>query len=95
MRSVCTDFGAELHEFNGGTDHVHLVLHYAPQVKLSTLAGSLKGVSARRLRQEYPEHIRKYLRGNHFWSPSYFAGSCGGAPLTVIEEYIESQKRSA
>ncbi|MEU3458054.1 transposase, partial [Micromonospora sp. NPDC006766] len=29
----------------------------------------------------------------HLWSPSYFAGSCGGAPLAVIREYIENQKR--
>ncbi|MEU5726690.1 transposase, partial [Micromonospora sp. NPDC047738] len=26
-------------------------------------------------------------------SPSYFAGSCGGAPLAVVKEYIENQKR--
>ena len=24
--------------------------------------------------------INGYLWGQHFWSPSYFAGSCGGAP---------------
>ncbi|WP_432077240.1 transposase, partial [Streptomyces wuyuanensis] len=29
----------------------------------------------------------------HFWSGSYFAGSCGGAPLTVVKQYIENQKR--
>jgi putative transposase len=92
MRKVCEDFNAELREFNGETDHVHLLVHYPPQVKLSTLAGSLKGVSARRLRQEFPEHIRKYLWGGHFWSPSYFAASCGGAPLAVVKEYIEQQK---
>ncbi|MBT2232120.1 transposase, partial [Nonomuraea sp. NEAU-A123] len=28
-----------------------------------------------------------------FWSPSYFAASCGGAPLSIIKEYIENQKR--
>jgi len=54
---------------------------------------SLKGVSARRLRQEYPGCIRKYLWGEHFSSPSYFAASCGGAPLSIIKEYTEQQKR--
>jgi putative transposase len=93
MRDVCADFRAELREFNGERDHVHLLVHYPPQVKLSTLVGSLKGVSARRLRQEYNDHIRKYLWGDHFWSPSYFAASCGGAPLSIIKEYIENQKR--
>lgn len=27
----------------------------------------------------------------HLWSPSYFAGSCGGVPLEVIRQYIEQQ----
>lgn len=93
MAEVCSDFGAELREFNGETDHVHLLVHYPPKVALSRLVNSLKGVSARRLRQEFPDHIRKYLRGEHFWSPSYFAGSCGGAPLAIVQDYIENQKR--
>ncbi|WTA38927.1 hypothetical protein OG936_28975 [Streptomyces sp. NBC_00846] len=25
--------------------------------------------------------------------PGYFAGSCGGAPLTVVKQYIENQQR--
>lgn len=93
MREVCADFNAELTEFNGEADHVHLLVRYPPQVALSRLVGSLKGVSARRLRQEYPAHIRRYLWGEHFWSPSYFAASCGGAPLAIVKEYIENQKR--
>ncbi|WP_338685994.1 IS200/IS605 family transposase [Streptomyces acidiscabies] len=88
MGDVCTDFGAELTEFNGGRDHVHLLVHYPPKIALSRLIGSLKGVSARRLRQEYPDH----LRDDHLWSPSYFAASAGEAPLTMVKEYIENQK---
>ena len=66
MRDVCADFNAELVEFNGERDHVHLLVHYPPKIALSRLVGSLKGVSARRLRQEFPAHIRKYLWGDHF-----------------------------
>ncbi|WP_184759378.1 IS200/IS605 family transposase [Streptosporangium album] len=93
MIEVCDSFGAELVEFNGEEDHVHLLVHHPPKVALSTLVNSLKGVSARLLSKEYPAHIRKYLWGGHFWSPSYFAASCGGAPLSIIKEYIENQKR--
>jgi putative transposase len=93
MRDVCADFDAELHEFNGDTDHVHLLAHYPPKIALPRLVNSLRGVSARRLCQEFPGHIRKYLWGEHFWSPSYFARSCGGAPLSVVKYYIENQKR--
>ncbi|MEU9738609.1 IS200/IS605 family transposase [Micromonospora chersina] len=93
MRDVCVDFGADLREFNGEDDHVHLLVHYPPTVALSKLVNSLKGVSARYLRQEHAAHLRRYLWDNHLWSPSYFAGSCGGSPLAVVKEYIENQKR--
>jgi len=73
--------------------HVHLLVHYPPKIALSRLISSLKGVSARRLHQEFPGHTRKYPQGEHSWSPSYLAASCGGAPLAVIKEYIEQQKR--
>jgi hypothetical protein len=42
MREVCTDFEAELKQFNGETDHVHLLVHYPPKVQLSKLVNSLK-----------------------------------------------------
>jgi Transposase IS200 like len=32
------------------------------------------------------------MRGR-LWSPSYFAGSCGGAPLSIVKDYIADQKR--
>ena len=81
FKSVCSDFEAELIEFNGEHDHVHLLINYPPKVAVSSLVNSLKGVSSRLIRKKnYPE-IQKKLWGNMLWSPSYFAGSCGGAPL--------------
>jgi Transposase IS200 like len=53
----------------------------------------LTGVSARRLRQEFTGKINRAIMHGHFWSPSYFAGSCGAAPLAAVKEYIENQRR--
>jgi len=91
FEKICTDFGAELKEFNGEADHVHLLVNYSPKIAISKLVNSLKGVSSRKLKELHPE-LRQYYWGNALWSPSYFAGSCGGAPLQVIKQYIESQK---
>jgi putative transposase len=33
--------------------------------------------------------------GNRLWSPSYFAASCGGAPLEIVKQYIANQKPPA
>ena len=93
MREVCADFTAELVEFNGEHDHVHLLVEYPPKVAVSKLVNSLKGVSARRLRDEHRHWVNQHSMNGHFWSPSYFAASCGGAPLSIIEQYIEQQRR--
>ena len=84
MRKVCGDFEADLREFNGAADHVHLLVNYPPKVSVSALVNSLKGASARRLRSEYTGKVNRATMNGHFWSPSYFAASCGGAPLSII-----------
>ncbi|WP_373332676.1 IS200/IS605 family transposase [Thiopseudomonas alkaliphila] len=81
FRSVCTDFETELVEFNGEADHVHL------------LVNSLKGVSSRRLKLLHPELVKLAYMKNALWSPSYYAGSVGDAPISVIRQYIEQQAR--
>lgn len=89
---VANDLGARLVECNGEEDHVHLLLEYEPKISVSALVRSLKGVSSRMLRQERPDLARHYHH-DMLWSPSYFAGSCGGASLDVIKQYVEKQKR--
>src|SRR5512132_106767 len=84
MRAVCEDFGCELVECNGDTEHVHLLVNFPPTVARSRLVNSLKGVSSRRLRQEFPDLARHYWRARRLWSGSYLAGSVGGAPLNVL-----------
>lgn len=90
--SVCRDFGAELVEFDGEDDHVHLLVNYPPKVAVSNLVNSLKGVSSRMIRRKPYSSIHQKLWAGSLWSPSYFAGSCGGAPISIIRQYIEQQK---
>ena len=91
FRNICTDFEAQLIEFDGEKDHVYLLVNYPPKVSISRLVNSLKGVSSRLLRkQNHPRVQRAFWKGV-LWSPSYFAGSCGGATLDVIRQYIECQ----
>ncbi len=90
---VCKQFEVELVEFDGEYDHVHLLVSYPPKVSLSKLVNSLKGVSSRRIRQGGHRWVDRALgKAKSLWSPSYFAGSCGGAPLEVVKQYIESQR---
>jgi len=88
---ICTDFEATLVEMDGEDNHVHLLVQYPPKVSVSSLVNSLKGVSSRMLRLERPDLMRRYWKGV-LWSPSYFAASCGGAPINILKAYIEQQK---
>lgn len=90
--NVCHDFDAQLIECNGEDDHVHLLVNYPPTVSITKLVNSLKGVSSRMIRKQHYPTIQDKLWGNALWSPSYFAGSCGGAPIDIIRKYIEDQR---
>ena len=87
---VCADFGCKLVETNGEKDHAHLLIEFLPHTTPSRLVNSLKGVSSRFLRQEFPELEQYYWKGG-LWSPSYLIASWGGAPLDVVKKHIENQ----
>ncbi|HEK2072792.1 TPA: IS200/IS605 family transposase, partial [Proteus mirabilis] len=90
--SVCADFDVERVEMDGERDHVHLLINYPPKLAISNLVNSLKGVSSRLLRRDRPDIAQLYYYKGVLWSPSYFAGSCGGAPISIIRQYIEQQE---
>jgi len=91
FEKVCEDFETTLVEFDGEEDHVHLLVNFPPKVAVAKLVNSLKGVSSRKLKRHHPEVADRYFKGA-LWSPSYFAASCGGAPLEMIKHYVQQQK---
>ena len=91
-REVCRRFEVELVEADGEDDHLHLLINYPPKVSLSTLIGSIKGKTAFHLRRESFPEVTAGLWGDHFWSPSYFVTSNGGAPLEKVAAYVRDQR---
>lgn len=85
---VCAEHGAEVIELETMPDHVHLLVEVPPVVPMSRFIGTLKGRSARVLRQEFP-HLRRLPS---LWTPSWFMSTVGGAPLEVVRRYVENQK---
>lgn len=77
-------------EMDGEGDHVHLLIEYPPKLPVSNLVNILKGVSSRLLRKHLPLMAKHYWKGV-LWSPSYFAASCGGAPISIVKQYIREQ----
>jgi putative transposase len=91
IQQVCTECAAELFTLEVMPDHVHLLVEIDPQYGIHRLIRSIKGRSSRLLRQEFP-HLRSRLPT--LWTNSYFVSTVGGAPLEILKQYIEQQKRS-
>jgi putative transposase len=93
FENVCKKIGCELIEFNGESNHVHLLIEYPPRLSISKIVNSLKGVSSKILRKKYPIFQKESSGDNvSLWSRSYFAASVGGAPIEILKQYIENQK---
>lgn len=89
IREVCQEHQAEVLNVEVMPDHVHLLVGCDPQFGIHRLVKLLKGRSSRLLRQEFPPLT---TRMPTLWTNSYFVSTVGGAPLSVIKQYIENQK---
>ena len=93
IANECLKIKARLNELNGESDHVHMIISYPPPISISKLVQRLKSVTGRCLKLYFPELNQVAWRKNALWSPSYFACSVGGAPISVLKQYIEQQDR--
>lgn len=75
---------AEVLEMEVMPDHVHLPVSVDPQFGIHRLVRLVKGRSSR---------LQFKSRLPTLWTNSYFVATVGGAPLAVIKQYIENQKR--
>ena len=88
---ICENSGGELVEFNGESDHVHLLIDMPPNVAPSRWVNTLKTISSREIRKEFPDQLKRHYWKPVLWSRSYCVVSAGGAPLSAIKQYIENQ----
>ena len=93
MFDLCKKWDCKLIEFNGESNHVHLLFQYYPQMELPKFINSIKSVSSRKIRQEYSEHLNKIYLKKVLWNESYFIASCGGVTISVLKKYIEGQDK--
>ena len=90
--STLTKWESTLLDFNGESDHVHLIIDYKPDIALSKLIANLKTVSSRLIRQEFPDLAAKYFDNKpYFWAGAYFVASCGDVTVEQLKKYVENQ----
>jgi putative transposase len=90
FKEVAKKMDFQILEFNGESDHIHVLIEYPPKLSISQIVNTLKGVSSRRYGQAgYPKPYGK----DALWSPSYFVSSVGGAPIETLKQYIRAQEK--
>lgn len=90
FRDLAPSLKIEVVSMEPADDHVHMLIKGTPSTDLVQVTNTLKGVSSRYLRQEFPE-IKNLLWGDSFWSDSKFIASTGQVSLDVLMKYVESQ----
>ena len=91
VKSICEEIQVDVIEMEIMPDHVHLLLEVDPQFGIHKAVKAIKGKSSRILRMEFP-----WLKSRipTLWTNSYFCSTVGGAPKSIVKQYIESQKVS-
>jgi len=89
LRQICNQLDVQIVSGHVSSDHVHLLVSVPPSLSVSDLAQRLKGVSSRKLLQEYGELSKRYW-GRHLWARGYFAVTTGNVTDEIIRTYIES-----
>jgi len=93
LRSECypvrPEDEARLSPFGHG--HINMLVKAHPDMKISVFVNNLKTVSSRIIRKEFREHISLFYSKPVFWKKAYCAITAGGAPLSMLKNYIESQ----
>ena len=96
LSEIAAHHGFEMEALEVDKDHVHLFLSFPPRYSISAVVRLLKAVSAKEIRDEFPE-VRKQLWGGEFWEDGYFVRTVGDkVTADVIRKYIrfhEAKKR--
>lgn len=89
VKEVSTELKCDLIEIECDKDHIHLLVEVDPQFGVHKYVKRVKGRSSKILREEFPELKKKIPT---LWTNSYFVSTVGGAPISIVKQYIESQK---
>ena len=92
LKTVAETKGWEIKALEVMPDHIHLFISVPPKVAPTELVKPLKGISARRIFQEFSKLKKKEFWGGQLWSPSYYVGTAGHISADSVEKYIAGTK---
>ena len=91
IQEVAAELDSEILELEVMPEHVHILCEVPPQEGIAKFVRFCKGRSSRLLREEFPALKSRIPT---LWTHSTFLSTVGGAPLSMVKQYIQQQKRS-
>jgi putative transposase len=97
LQEIARDYHIHIIAMEVMPDHVHMLVEAPPKYAPAKIVQLFKGISSRRLRQEYLNVIKKYIwKEGTLWAIGYYIGSVGdGVTTELVKEYIQNQKATA
>jgi putative transposase len=92
IEGFADNYGVEIERLEADGDHVHILFKAKPSTDLTKFINTLKGSTARRIRNEFHDEIKRKLWGDSFWTDSYCLISTGQVSLDTLIEYVDSQR---
>ena len=74
-------------------NHIHCFITAPPKLSVTTIVKYLKGITGRKLYEQFPE-IRSKLWKGQLWNHSYYCETIGSVSEENIKRYIEKQSKS-
>lgn len=94
VMQIADDKGFTVHLFEAGEgDHIHCFVSAPPKMSVTTIVKYLKGITGRKLFEQFPG-IRSKLRKGELWNHSYYVETIGSVSEENIRRYIEHQSKS-
>lgn len=91
LLTLAEEMNTKVVEFNGESDHIHVLISCKPTHYIPDIVQRMKGVSSRILMLQYPNELKRKLWGGHIWNPSYFVATVSENTESQIREYIKDQ----
>ena len=93
-QEIAMDKGFTVHLFEvGECDHIHCFVSAPPKLSVTTIVKHLKGITGRKLFENFPE-LRSKLWKGELWNHSYYVETIGSVSEENIRRYIEKQSKS-
>jgi len=88
VKEICDELDIQIIAIECGKDHSHLFLNALPTLSPADIMAKIKGVTSRKLREEFP-HLQHLPS---LWTRSYFVSTAGNVSSQTIKRYVEQQK---